>query len=59
MGDQTMKYLVMYRGRPVLRTNDISKARDAMERHAGSYIHYGKRAREEYMAERAKEEGHE
>ena len=54
-----MKYLVMYRGRPVLRTNDISKARDAMERHAGSYIHYGKRAREEYMAERAKEEGHE
>lgn len=45
-----MKYLVMYRGRPVLRTNDIREARACIEQHPYSYIHYGRRAREEYMA---------
>lgn len=50
MGDQTMKYLVMHRGRPALRTNDISEARRRMEQLPGSYIHYGRLAREEYMS---------
>ena len=48
-----MKYVVMYRGAMILRTDDISAARKKCEEIGdNSYIQYGRRAIAEFNAAR-------
>jgi hypothetical protein len=45
-----MRYVVMYRGSMILRTDDIKRARDKMEKLGDTaYIQYSKKGISDYM----------